>query len=976
MTKRTKRKNNKLSKRKYSRRRLSRYRVNKKKLSRHRVSKKKLSRRRIYQKKYRQSGGSEIGGWEIQLLSLLEERNQGVEGQYPQTEVGPINVFIYSDGGGNPKHIYAEREQTQLTSIYGTDGGTIKIHPDGHGIYNVTINKKEEYPTELYIPIPESNGEWCKVTHEIGIQIQAENTTRTRRVFVGDKNELYPGDLCVVEEYSIIKNKINKLKGGNSKTNLVFAAESKDSEPTYVYFINDELRSEHFCGDDGKLLILKNPPKTPEEYESRTKETQNVDGSTPSDPSLSNWRVKHWSPSPEQSKCPYGGITDLILDYDTPNGIILLFSPRWGWGDEGTQFSTTISFDGTYKIEPIKIILRERTQDDRCKDSFNKLFKQLSIMTKTIKEIQRFLTPDKAAIVVSQGSVVDFGVGEDWDHQNIAIVNAANNGGISGGGVDGAITLAGGVNLATDRRKLPVLAHRQRREIRIPTGDAVPTGPNDYGKLNASYVIHAVGPDYRDISIPEGNILLQQAYEKSMGVAKENDIKYIGFSLLSSGIFRGKPEIIRLDEVLRIGIDAVKANLYEGLKEVHFVAFTEDEKEALIRQIETTSGSGPGLGPNLEPEPEPEPEPEQESYKIIRINNSEEIIKQIMNQTYSFDKPIYTDNKGLILIKGLYSQETGFILSAQLKHSGKEAEAEGSVISIQVAGNSLLPGGRYQRATRDGNLDVEQIKIIPKHHPTQEESVMDSLLHAAVIKGQADELPQVFENMIGKNAELASPMGQRIKHRIYPPEAASAIQFNNGEGAYPATNGRPWGCSKPDGGVDDTMSIQGVDFTDAIPEGDDKLMEYALKYNFAYTLDDADMALSANYYLSGVVDNTSGSLFKTDVVFCYGPNVYAESDKSNESGTMTRSKIKDYIEDEHHQKYFRECVKMSYKATLISMKENGVKYPILCYVSGGIYSGQRKRRPANIFIRRQIPIIIDEINNELDKPFNNIFLCG
>jgi O-acetyl-ADP-ribose deacetylase len=949
MAKKTKRRNNKLSKRKYSRRRLSRHRVNKKKLSRRRVSKKKLSRRRIYQKKYRQSGGSESDDWVTQLLSMLEKRNQGVEGQYPQTEVGPINVFIYSDGGGNPKHIYAEREQTQLTSIYGTDGGTIKIHPDGHGIYNVTINKKEEYPTELYIPIPESNGEWCKVTHEIGIQIQAENTTRTRRVFVGDKNELYPGDLCVVEEYSIIKNKLSR---GNSKTNLVFAAESKDSEPTYVYFINDELRREHFCGDDGKLLILKNPPKTPEEYKSRTKETQNVDGSTPSDPSLSNWRVKHWSPSPEQSKCPYGGITDLIFDYDTPNGIILLFSPRWGWGDEGTQFSTTISFDGTYKIEPIKIILRERTQDDRCKDSFNKLFKQLSIMTKTIKEIQRFLTPDKAAIVVSQGSVVEFGAGKDWSPLEIAIVNAANNGGLGGGGVDGAITLAGGVNLATDRRKLPVLAHRQRREIRIPTGDAVPTGPNDYGKLNASYVIHAVGPDYSGIAIPEGNALLQKAYENSMKIAEKKGIKYIGFSLLSSGIFRGKPERISLYEVLQLGIDTVTNNLYEGLLEVHFVAFEQEEQEILISLL-------------------------QGNISIIRINNSEEIIKQIMTKNFSLDEPIYTDDKGLILIKGLYSQEAGFILSAQLKHPGKEAEAEGSVISIQVASNALLPGGKYQVATRDGNLDKRQIKIIPKHHITQEESVIDSLLHAAVIKGPADELPQVFENMIGKNAELASPVGKRIKHRIYSSEdVVRSIQLQGGEEAYPATNGRPWGCLNPDGGVGDTMSIQGVDFTDAIPEGDDELMEYALKYNFAYTLDDADMSLSANYYLRSGIDNTTDSLFKTDVVFCYGPNVYAESDKSNKSGTMTRSKIKDYREDDHYLTYFRECVKMSYRATLTSMKDNGVKYPILCYVSGGIYSGQREGKSTNIFIRNETPKIINEINEDLGKPFNNIFLCG
>ena len=134
------------------------------------------------------------------------------------------------------------------------------------------------------------------------------------------------------------------------------------------------------------------------------------------------------------------------------------------------------------------------------------------------------------------------------------------------------------------------------------------------------------------------------------------------------------------------------------------------------------------------------------------------------------------------------------------------------------------------------------------------------------------------------------------------------------------------------------------------------------------------MALSANYYLKGGVDKKINSTFNTDVVFCYGPNVYAES--TSRGGTMTRSKIKDYTEDEHHQKYFRECVKMSFTYILISMKENGVNYPILCYVSGGIYSGQREGKPTNIFIREQIPIIVNEINEELGTPFENIFLCG
>lgn len=962
MAKRTKRKNNKLSKR----------RLSKKKLSRRRVTNKKLSRRRIYPKKYRQSGGSEY--WEIKLLSELNRRNQvssEAVRQRPQTEVGPIKVFIYSDRRGNPIHFYEPAQQMQLTNAYEryiqtnteVNANFKRIDKGITTQYMVKINKNKEsgiHDSGERVYILRRDGGWCKVAHEIGTQIQLRDETKTRKVFVGIEHGLYPGDLCVVDEYPIIKNKFNKLSGLNSETNLVFAAASKDSEPTHVYFISDELKAQHIPGADGKLLILKNPPKTSEEYKSRGKIEFNVDGSTPFDPSLSGWRVKHWEPTTGNDKCPYdGGITKELsfkglVDYETPNGMILLFSPTWPVGKVGTQISETISFDGTSKIEPIKIILSERIQSDINIGKFDRLFKQLSIVKTNFKEIQRFSYPGKADIVVSQGSVVEFGAGKDWDRQTIAIVNAANNGGLGGRGVDGAITEAGGPHLDADRRKLPVLGIRNGREIRIQTGDAILTGPGNYGDLHAANVIHAVGPDYRRISIPKGNILLQQAYENSMRVAQGEGIKYIGFSLLSSGIFRGDPEKISLDEVLKIGIDTVKNNLYRGLLEVHFVAFTETEKETLLRLIETTSESVPGLGPNLEPEPEP----------------GNEIISKIKGD-YSLDKPIYT-NKGETINIKLFSQETGFILSKQLENSGEEG-----IISIQVASNALLPGGKYQVETRDGTLDVKQINRIPKKHTTQEESVIDSLLHAAFIQGNKskEQLSQVFEGMIGKNAALTPPSGnQRIKYRIYPPETEAVIQRANGGEGGQATKGRPWGCLYPDRGVDNTMSIQGVDFTGAIPKGDDNLMNYASKYNFAYTLDDVSMALSADYYLHGGVGKTSDSTFKTDVVFCYGPNVYADS--ARRGGTMTRSKIKGYVEDEHHQKYFRECVKMSYRATLISMKDNGIDYPILCYVSGGIYSGESGGKETNTFIREQIPIIINEINEELEKPFKNIFLCG
>jgi O-acetyl-ADP-ribose deacetylase (regulator of RNase III) len=183
---------------------------------------------------------------------------------------------------------------------------------------------------------------------------------------------------------------------------------------------------------------------------------------------------------------------------------------------------------------------------------------------------------------IVRGSVLDFTAPSESKRIG-AIVNAANEGCLGGGGVDGAINNAGGKNLWKDREELPLVQIAGTRsgigadEIRCPTGGAVITGPNDYGSLKVPYVIHAVGPNYfqfsnsnddesddesenknknnnNEFSVPDS--LLRSAYQNSLKRCNnENNITDVGYSLLSAGIFRGNRS---QEDVLRIGIIAIR----------------------------------------------------------------------------------------------------------------------------------------------------------------------------------------------------------------------------------------------------------------------------------------------------------------------------------------------------------------------------------------------------------------------------------
>ena len=143
-----------------------------------------------------------------------------------------------------------------------------------------------------------------------------------------------------------------------------------------------------------------------------------------------------------------------------------------------------------------------------------------------------------------------------------AIANAANEGLMGGGGVDGAIHRAGGPAIAAECSAI------RAKQGGCPTGQAVITTG---GNLPAKYIIHTVGPIWRGGDAGEVE-LLASCYRESLRLAVEHDIKTIAFPSISTGVY-GYP----VAQAAVIALNEVKQFLeaYDGLDEVRFVLFDD-----------------------------------------------------------------------------------------------------------------------------------------------------------------------------------------------------------------------------------------------------------------------------------------------------------------------------------------------------------------------------------------------------------------
>lgn len=174
----------------------------------------------------------------------------------------------------------------------------------------------------------------------------------------------------------------------------------------------------------------------------------------------------------------------------------------------------------------------------------------------------KFMKPDRIAVI--QGDITQQRVD--------AIVNAANNSLLGGGGVDGAIHKAAGRELLAECRQLKG----------CDTGAAKIT--KGY-KLPAKWVIHTVGPVWQGGDRNEDS-LLASCYRSSLAIAEQYPIETIAFSAISTGVY-GFP----VDRAAQIAATQIQQFLAsnKSLQQVILVCFSQNAYDCYLRAVNQIS---------------------------------------------------------------------------------------------------------------------------------------------------------------------------------------------------------------------------------------------------------------------------------------------------------------------------------------------------------------------------------------------------
>lgn len=170
-----------------------------------------------------------------------------------------------------------------------------------------------------------------------------------------------------------------------------------------------------------------------------------------------------------------------------------------------------------------------------------------------------------ARLTLRQGDITTF-VGD-------AIVTAANQRMLGGGGVDGAIHRAAGPELRNACLEVP----ESRPGVRCPTGEARVT-PGRFGSLHTDAIIHAVGPIYE--SDEKSSPLLEGCWKSALDLADQHGYRSVAFPAISCGVFGypvEKAAAIALTVCRRQMAGKAKTVGVGGVRDVHVFLFGDSE---------------------------------------------------------------------------------------------------------------------------------------------------------------------------------------------------------------------------------------------------------------------------------------------------------------------------------------------------------------------------------------------------------------
>lgn len=171
---------------------------------------------------------------------------------------------------------------------------------------------------------------------------------------------------------------------------------------------------------------------------------------------------------------------------------------------------------------------------------------------------------------LGEGARIFFQAGDITEQSTDAIVNAANSSLMGGGGVDGAIHRAGGPAILEECRKIVA------RDGHLPPGEAVQTTG---GALQAAFVIHTVGPVWRDGMQGESGILAN-AYRNSMRLADRLGLHSVALPAISTGVYGYPPEAAAAIAVATVIDELADAR---SVHEARFVLYSPGMRSIFIQ---------------------------------------------------------------------------------------------------------------------------------------------------------------------------------------------------------------------------------------------------------------------------------------------------------------------------------------------------------------------------------------------------------